>query len=60
MMFAVMYAGRVVEKGSAAAVFDRPMHPYTHGLLKCVPRLGARKERLVTVQAEIEQAELLW
>ena len=35
----VMYAGEVVESGSAADIFYRPMHPYTRGLLDSVPRL---------------------
>ncbi len=35
----VMYAGRVVEQGSAAEVFHRPAHPYTRGLLESIPRL---------------------
>ncbi len=35
---AVMYAGRVVESGPVDVVFDGPMHPYTVGLLECVPR----------------------
>lgn len=34
----VMYAGRVVESASAAELFARPLHPYTAGLLACVPR----------------------
>ena len=37
---AVMYAGEVVEHGTAADVFDRPMHPYTQGLLRCIPVPG--------------------
>jgi len=37
---AVMYAGRIVEHGPVAEVFSRPRHPYTHGLLACMPRLG--------------------
>lgn len=38
---AVMYAGRIVELGSAEAVFAQPTHPYTLGLLRTVPRLEA-------------------
>ena len=34
---AVMYAGRVVEEGSADAVLDEPLHPYTRGLIGCIP-----------------------
>ena len=41
---AVMYAGRVVEEGAAAALLSRPRHPYTAGLLASVPRLGDRGE----------------
>ncbi len=37
----VMYAGRKVEEGTAAAVFASPMHPYTQGLLAAVPKLGS-------------------
>jgi len=48
---AVMYAGRVVEEGSAAAVFAAPRHPYTAGLLRSVPRLDhARSGRLDTIE----------
>ncbi|HQZ34469.1 MAG TPA: ABC transporter ATP-binding protein [Ilumatobacteraceae bacterium] len=41
---AVMYAGRVVERGSVTALFADPGHPYTRGLLECLPRLDARHE----------------
>ena len=41
----VMYAGRSVEEGSAAAVFAHPRHPYTRGLLDSVPKLGAASKR---------------
>ncbi|QGZ65953.1 ABC transporter ATP-binding protein [Paraburkholderia acidisoli] len=37
----VMYAGRAVEKASARALFEQPMHPYTNGLLGALPRLDA-------------------
>jgi peptide/nickel transport system ATP-binding protein len=38
---AVMYAGRVIETGPTQAVFARPKHPYTRGLLAAVPRMGS-------------------
>jgi peptide/nickel transport system ATP-binding protein len=41
----VMYAGRKVEEGTAQAIFGRPMHPYTRGLLGAVPRLGSSLEQ---------------
>ncbi|MCL4125192.1 UNVERIFIED_CONTAM: hypothetical protein GTU68_048590 [Idotea baltica] len=37
---AVMYAGELVETGSATQVFNAPMHPYTRGLLRCIPQPG--------------------
>jgi peptide/nickel transport system ATP-binding protein len=40
----VMYAGRKVEEGSAVAIFKRPLHPYTQGLLGAVPKLGSSLE----------------
>ncbi|HEY8439506.1 MAG TPA: ABC transporter ATP-binding protein [Candidatus Limnocylindrales bacterium] len=41
----VMYAGKIVEEGDAAAVFDKPQHPYTLGLLRSLPRHGIRKSQ---------------
>ena len=46
---AVMYAGRVVEYGTVEDIFERPMHPYTRGLMASMPRLGERKHRLATI-----------
>ena len=40
----VMYAGEMVERASTEAVFLHPIHPYTQGLLRCVPKLGLSKE----------------
>src|SRR6202040_2441443 len=34
---AVMYGGRIVEEGATAALFERPLHPYTVGLLRSTP-----------------------
>ncbi|RME45524.1 MAG: ABC transporter ATP-binding protein [Chloroflexi bacterium] len=39
----VMYAGELVERGTVETIFDDPRHPYTQGLMRCVPRLGATK-----------------
>lgn len=46
---AVMYSGRVVEYATVYDIFERPMHPYTKGLLKSMPVLGRRVKRLPTV-----------
>jgi oligopeptide/dipeptide ABC transporter ATP-binding protein len=44
-----MYGGRIVEEGGAAALFERPLHPYTAGLLRSTPRRSDRKERLDSI-----------
>jgi oligopeptide/dipeptide ABC transporter ATP-binding protein len=47
----VMYAGKIIETGTAAEIFANPKHPYTLGLLKSVPRLDeARKEKLEPIE----------
>ena len=46
---AVMYAGRIVEQGRVDDVLDRPLHPYTRGLIDSVPQPGARKRRLAQI-----------
>ena len=43
----VMYAGQMVESGPIKEIFKNPRHPYTRGLLACVPRLGESKESSV-------------
>ena len=40
---AVMYAGQIVEQGTVNQIFDNPMHPYTRGLLRCIPVPGKTK-----------------
>ena len=42
---AVMYAGRVVETGTADSILDNPRHPYTRGLIGCIPVLGKEAGR---------------
>jgi oligopeptide/dipeptide ABC transporter ATP-binding protein len=44
---AIMYSGKIVERTSTQAIFNRPFHPYTVGLLNSLPRVGgAKKKRL--------------
>ncbi|MDR1193329.1 MAG: ABC transporter ATP-binding protein [Peptococcaceae bacterium] len=38
----VMYAGGIIESGTVKEIWSKPMHPYTQGLLRCVPRLGEK------------------
>ncbi|MBI3782196.1 MAG: ABC transporter ATP-binding protein [Deltaproteobacteria bacterium] len=40
---AIMYAGRVVERAPVTDIFQRPLHPYTRGLLRSIPKVGAQK-----------------
>ena len=53
----VMYAGKIVEEGDAATVFENPQHPYTLGLLRSLPRRGVRKSQrpLSTIPGNLPQ-----
>jgi peptide/nickel transport system ATP-binding protein len=53
----VMYAGKIVEEGGAARVFERPQHPYTVGLLQALPRHGITKSQrpLATIPGTLPQ-----
>ena len=53
----VMYAGRVVERATAARIFEKPRHPYTRGLLRSLPKFekpaiaeGGKRPRLPTIE----------
>jgi oligopeptide/dipeptide ABC transporter ATP-binding protein len=49
----VMYASRVVETATAGDVFNQPLHPYTQGLLRSLPRLGEQKKRLDVIGGNV-------
>ena len=49
----VMYSGRIVEQSPAAALFDHPAHPYTSGLLACVPSLDMDLQRLQAIPGSL-------
>jgi len=49
----VMYAGRIVEEGTTSDVFTEPLHPYTKGLIKSVPRLDILSDRLWVIEGSV-------
>ena len=49
----VMYASRIAETASAQDIFEKPLHPYTQGLLKSLPRLGEKKHRLDVIAGTV-------
>lgn len=50
---AVMYAGRIVEKGSVSEVFAQPYHPYTRGLLESLPRIDQQTNKLIPIRGTV-------
>jgi oligopeptide/dipeptide ABC transporter ATP-binding protein len=58
-LVAVMYAGRIVESGPVAAIFNDPQHPYTIGLMSSMPSLNARGGRLVTIPGVVPPADAM-
>lgn len=53
----VMYAGEIVEYGSRADIFGQPLHPYTRGLIKSVPRLRVNPDKLTTIPGRIPRPD---
>jgi peptide/nickel transport system ATP-binding protein len=54
---AVMYAGRVVEIGPVTDVIRRPLHPYTQGLMGCIPEVGRRLRRLPQIAGSMPRLD---
>ncbi len=49
---AVMYAGRIMELAPTAEVFARPRHPYSLGLLRSIPRIDGKDQRLEPIPGQ--------
>ncbi len=50
---AIMYAGRIVEQTSVSVLFEKPLHPYTQGLIGSIPVLGKIKDRLAVIPGSV-------
>jgi peptide/nickel transport system ATP-binding protein len=50
---AVMYMGKIVESGDVRTIFNRPLHPYTVGLMRSIPKLGQRNQRLTPIPGSV-------
>ncbi|AJK86738.1 ABC transporter ATP-binding protein [Lysinibacillus fusiformis] len=50
---AVMYAGQVVEEGTTDSLFEKPLHPYTNGLIQSLPKLYEDQEELSTIHGTV-------
>ena len=56
---AVMYAGRVVEEGPVRDLIDNPAHPYTRGLMACIPDIGSDPRRLNQIEGSMPRLDAL-
>jgi peptide/nickel transport system ATP-binding protein len=49
----VMYCGKILEEASVKDLFRKPMHPYTIGLMKCIPRIDSAVDKLYSIPGYI-------
>ena len=49
----VMYAGRIVERASTAALFEKPLHPYSEGLMNAIPKITRERAPLETIEGMV-------
>ncbi|BCR04407.1 dipeptide/oligopeptide/nickel ABC transporter ATP-binding protein [Desulfuromonas versatilis] len=56
---AIMYGGLMMEYAPVEAIFASPRHPYTQGLLACIPRLGEKRRRLQPISGQVPSPENL-
>jgi len=50
---AIMYAGNIVEKGPVRKIFHSPKHPYTKGLLQCIPKMDRKQKKLNAIPGTV-------
>ncbi len=53
----VMYAGKIVEQADVVSLFENPRHPYTHGLLTSIPKIGRHEKYLATIPGMVPSPE---
>jgi oligopeptide/dipeptide ABC transporter ATP-binding protein len=53
---AIMYAGKIFETARVREIYSDPRHPYTRGLLACIPRVGERRNRLVPIEGSVPRS----
>lgn len=55
---AVMYAGQIVEEGTVREILKDPQHPYTKGLIRSLPKLQEREQKLYSIPGTVPQPKL--
>ncbi len=53
----VMYTGKIVEEAVCSELFANPLHPYTKGLLSCIPRIDQRQSELDIIKGQVPSSE---
>lgn len=55
----IMYAGLIMESAQVESLFNDPRHPYTRGLIACIPHIGAKHQRLIPIPGQIDDSREL-
>ena len=49
----VMYGGTIMEIANIEKIYETPLHPYTNGLIKCIPKLDEKKDKLYSIEGHV-------